>query len=133
MKALRACLVGLALVVVSTNASAARYKAYNRIYFDANGTPIGQTATYCNGVHWKGGETGGRIVLLIETGCGFREHCPIDSDTCGLSYDDSISVTLGGNPAFTRTEACQIVDELPCISAAPDILFTYGWTPVQSR
>lgn len=128
----RMFLIGVTIFAFSPIVNAARYKAHNYIYFDENGTPIGQVATYCNGVRWEGGSTG-RIFLRIETGCGAVEVCPIEKDTCHVAVDGVITVSLAGTSNFTRAEACQMIGEFPCIAPAPEILFTYGWNPVRTR
>lgn len=92
MKAVNLFLLALSLTAISTSASAARYKASNYIYFDANGSPIGQTATYCNGVQWSGGNTTSSIFLKITTGCGATEFCPPEDHQCHVGVDNTLSV-----------------------------------------
>lgn len=133
MKAVNLFLLALSLTAISTSASAARYKASNYIYFDANGSPIGQTATYCNGVQWSGGNTTSSIFLKITTGCGATEFCPPEDHQCHVGVDNTLSVILAGNPPFTRQEACTLIGSFPCQSMAPELLWNYGWTPVRTK
>lgn len=133
MKAVNLFLLALSLTAISTSASAARYKASNYIYFDANGAPIGQTATYCNGVQWSGGNTTSSIFLKITTGCGATEFCPPEDDQCHVGVDNTLSIILAGNPPFTRQEACTLIGSSPCQSMAPELLWNYRWTPVRTK
>ncbi|PZS71250.1 hypothetical protein [Stenotrophomonas maltophilia] len=126
-------LLAVALASICSSAEAARYKASNYIYFDANGTPIGQTASYCNGVQWQGGATSSPIFLKITTGCGATEFCPPEDDQCHVGVDNTLSIILAGNPSFTRQEACQLIGSSPCQSMEPELLWNYGWTPVRTK
>ncbi len=128
MKAILVYLLLATLSAISFGASAARNSSINYVYFDVNGTPVGQRAYFCNGKRLEGGDTTTPYYLKVTDGCDGRIICT-PKGQCHIGDDPSHAVLLLGNPPFTKEEACQLAGEMVCLSMEPWILYEFGWTP----
>lgn len=135
-----ASLIFLAVSTISASfsAGAARAESFNQIWFDSNGTVIGQHAEYCNNVQLEGGATSGAFSLVVLGGCGD----PVMS--CG--YTDSVSnpqwvcrgagsnysivaSTTGSTGGLAIHEVCELANA--CWSTEPELMTGRGFNLVQ--
>lgn len=131
MRALAISILFSTMALLMPDANAARANSSNVIYFNAAGEPVGQDASYCNGVHWQGGDLTTPYRLIIRGGCGgLIITCSPDNNgtpKCNNDMDFRVTYIMSGSPPFTDEEACDLVGRLPCQSSEPELLFTYGF------